>query len=101
MDFQLLIFRPETQKNLQAERLIDQDRRYIVRTVSTMLLSSISRPTIDDCANPAKALVAKYPFLADATEDGRTSHVNYFLIFMVFFFSVCLDEVYCSEVLKC
>ena len=56
-----------------------------------MLLSSIPHPTIDDCAIPAKALVAKYPFLADAIEDGRTSHVSYFLIFMVFLFSVCLD----------
>ena len=58
-----------------------QDRCYIVRTVSTMLLlSSIPHPTFDDCVIPAKALVAKYPFLADASKDGRTSHLSYYSI---------------------
>lgn len=45
-----------------------------------LLLSSIPHPTFDDCVIPAKALVAKYPFLADASKDGRTSHLSYYSI---------------------
>ena len=55
-DFQLPIFRPETQKNLQAERLTERDRRYIVRTLSTMLLSTNSHPSMSDCSVPAKGI---------------------------------------------
>ena len=45
-----------------------------------LLLSSIPHPTFDDCVIPAKALVVKYSFLADASKDGRTSHLSYYSI---------------------
>ena len=70
------IFRHETQKNLRAEILTEQDRRYIVRTLATMLLASIPCPTMSDCAIPAKTIVQTYPFLADTSVDGRESHVS-------------------------
>ena len=63
-------------KNLEAERLPDRDRRYIVRTISTMLLSTIPHPTIHDCSVPARILVKQYPFLADASENGKKPHVK-------------------------
>ena len=72
------IFHPETQKNLAAERLTERDRRYIVRTVSTMLLSSNPCPSMSDCAIPAKAIIKAYPFLADTSDDGKESHVSIF-----------------------
>ena len=77
-DFQLPIFRPETQKNLQAERLTERDRRYIVRTLSTMLLSTNPHPSMSDCSVPAKAIVKEYTFLADASEDGK--EMFYFIL---------------------
>lgn len=54
----------------------ERDRRYIVCTLATMLLASIPRPTMSDCAIPAKAIIQTYPFLADISVDGRESHVS-------------------------
>ena len=51
------IFWQETHKNLKAEICTDRDRRYIVRTLATMLMSSVPDSTIHDCAVPAKALI--------------------------------------------
>ena len=78
------IFRPETNKNLEAERLPERDRRYIVWTVSTMFLASVPCPTIHDCSIPAKAIVTIYPFLGDATEDGKEPYVikHYSIMYM-------------------
>ena len=76
MEFVLPIFRPETQKNLQAERITERDRRYIVRTLSTMLLSVNPHPSLSDCCVPAQAVVKAYPFLADASDDGKQPHVS-------------------------
>lgn len=77
-EFVLPIFRPETVKNLQAERSTERDRRYIVRTLSTMLLATKPKPSLQDCCVPAQALVQKYPFLADAS-DGKQSHVSNYM----------------------
>ena len=69
-------FRAATEKNLREKILTDQDRRYIVRTLATILISHVSSPKMSDCAVAGKALVAKYPFLADT---GTKPHVSYIL----------------------
>lgn len=75
------IFRQETRKNLNVEILTERDRRYIVRTLATMLVSSVPSPTLNDCAVPAKAFIQAYPFLADTSLDGREpAHVSFIKI---------------------
>ena len=59
-------------------RSTERDRRYIVRTLSTMLLATKPKPSLQDCCVPAQALVQKYPFLADAS-DGKQSHVSNYM----------------------
>ena len=41
-----------------------------------MLLSSNSQPSLHDCCVPAKALVKVYPFVGDASIDGKEPHVR-------------------------
>ena len=65
------IFWQETRKNLKAEICTDRDRHYIVRTLATMLMSSVPDSTIHDCAVPAKELIKAYPFLANTSADGK------------------------------
>ena len=55
------IFRPETNKKLEAEPLPERDRRYIVQTISTVLLASLPCPIIHDCSVPTKTIVKNYP----------------------------------------
>uniref|UniRef100_A0A1X7SLK8 Uncharacterized protein n=1 Tax=Amphimedon queenslandica TaxID=400682 RepID=A0A1X7SLK8_AMPQE len=56
-------FCDETQKNLDIGKFTEQDKNYMVRTLATMLCTFVTRPKTADCEIPAKALVAKYPFL--------------------------------------
>lgn len=77
LDFQLPIICPETQKNLQAELRIDVTLSVQCQQCCCCHLFLILRLMI---VIPAKALVAKYPFLADASKDGRTSHLSYYSI---------------------
>ena len=44
----------------------DQDHRYIVRRLATVLMGHVSTPKMSDCAVAAKALVAKYPSLVQS-----------------------------------
>uniref|UniRef100_A0A1X7V755 Uncharacterized protein n=1 Tax=Amphimedon queenslandica TaxID=400682 RepID=A0A1X7V755_AMPQE len=69
--FEIPIFRHETQKNLKFEILTERDRRYIIRTLATMLLSTVPHPSMSDCAIPAKALIQSYPLLAHSTEENH------------------------------
>lgn len=52
-------------KNLQSKVLMDTDRKYIVQTLATMLMTHIQRPPLQHCGVVAKALVTTYPFLRD------------------------------------
>ena len=36
-----------------------------------MLLSTNPHPSLSDCCKPAQAIVKKYPFLGDASDDGK------------------------------
>ena len=58
-------------KNLGKKVLLDSDRKYIVQTVATVLMTYVSRPSLDCCSTVAKSLITKYPFLKDADGDGE------------------------------
>ena len=84
-------------KNFKVEILTDMDRRYIVHTLATMLMSSVPVPTLHDSAVPAKALIKAYPFLADTSPGGREPpHVSFFHSYhnLLFLEIVLLDEIY-------
>ena len=64
-------FRPATEKNLERNVLTDDDRKWIVRTMSTILMTHVQRPTMADCNVVARALVDKWKFLADDEGEGQ------------------------------
>lgn len=66
-------FRAATEKNLKEKMISDQDCRYIARTLATVLMGHVYTSKMSDCAVVAKALVAKYPLLADT---GTKPHVS-------------------------
>jgi len=50
---------------LEDKKYTTDDRKYMVRVLATMLLASVEKATMGDCATVAQALTAKYPFLGD------------------------------------
>ena len=73
--FEIPTFRKDTEKNLKNKIRTESDRKYIVRTLSTMLMTYVQRPSIDDADVPARYLVKRWPFLKDETGDGQV-HVT-------------------------
>ena len=90
--FHVPVFRAATEKNLKESIVSDQDRKYIVRTLATILMSHVPSPKLSDCAIAAKPLVAKYPFLADKPTCEEYAYSGYVCIFVCV--AVFLDEVY-------
>ena len=66
VDFPIPVFRPSTEDNLSKKRLADDDRKYIVRVLATILTTYTQRPRMKDCEIPAQALVRKYSFLKES-----------------------------------
>ena len=56
-------FRHATENSLERGILKDNDRRYMVRTLATLLMSHIPSPSVNQCMVVAKALHEKFPFL--------------------------------------
>jgi len=74
--FVVPMFRATTEKSLKEKCPIsDKDRKYIVRTMATVLMSFNPQPRLGDCAVAAKALIAKYPFLGDTTGKPHVSRM--------------------------
>ena len=65
------IFRSSTEVNLGKDLLIDPDRKYMVQTLATMLMSYVQRPSLKDCLVVAKALHAKFTFLGDESSEVK------------------------------
>ena len=65
------IFRNSTEVNLGKDILIDPDRKYMVQTLATMLMSYVQRPSLKDCLVVAKALHAKFKFLGDESSEVK------------------------------
>ena len=64
-------FRASTEKNLHLKILTDADRKYVVQTLATMLMTHIQRPSLQHCGIVARALVKMYTFLVDGEGDGE------------------------------
>ena len=71
-------FRAGTDKNLESKVLTDTDRKYIVQTLATMLMTHIQRPSLQHCGVVAKALVTMYKFLEDNEGDGEVQYKHIF-----------------------
>ena len=69
--FPIPTFRPITEDNLQNKILKDTNRKYIVQTLATVLMTHVQRPSLKDCGLAAKALVEKCEFLKDDESDGE------------------------------
>ena len=61
--FPIPTFRKETEANFKNKRLDDDDRKYVVRTLATMLCTYVQSPSTTDCEVVTKSLVAVHPFL--------------------------------------
>ena len=64
-------FRPNTEENLQNKILKDTDRKYIVQSLATQLMTHVQQPSLRECA---KALVGKCEFLKD--DEGGDGEVS-------------------------
>ena len=51
--------------------LTDTDRKYIVRTLGTVLMTHVLKPSLKHARVVAKALVEAHPFLKDDEGDGE------------------------------
>ena len=58
-------FRASTEANLTNKLLTDTDRKYVVQTLATVLMTQIQRPSMKDCQVVAQSLIAAHPFLKD------------------------------------
>ena len=59
------MFKEEVETSLSHRKLCDDDRKYIVRVLATVLLTYIQKPSMRQCEVVAKALVRKFPFLKE------------------------------------
>ena len=59
------MFKKATQDNLDRKKYDTSDRTYMVRVLSTLLLTHVPRPSMKDCEVVAKFLVLKYAFLKE------------------------------------
>lgn len=53
--------------------MIDSDRKDVVPTLATMVMTHVQCPSLQQCGIVAKALVEKYNFLKDDEGDGEVS----------------------------
>lgn len=67
--FEIPIFRKATEENLKKRILTDTDRKYMVQTLSTVLMTRVERPTLTECLQVSKALHTKFKFLGS---DGSS-----------------------------
>ncbi len=64
--FPIPTFRDRTEANLKNCRLADDDRKYMVRTLSTMLCAYKRSPSRNDCWIVANSLIRKFGFLKES-----------------------------------
>ena len=59
------MFRTSTEEILKNKRLGEDDRKYIVSVLATILCSFIPNPSMKDCAVVAESLLRKFSFLKE------------------------------------
>jgi len=73
--FPIPTFRHSTEMHLQKKGGIqDSDRKYIVQTLATILMTYRSRPSLKDCQLVSKSLHKKFKGLGD--ESSEVSLLN-------------------------
>ena len=82
------MFRDSTEENLAKEIYYPDDRKYIVRLLGTMILTTGSRATTNDCDQVAKALVRKFPFLKEYVSTCKGVCLYCDIIFLVIVVSI-------------
>ena len=70
-DFIIPKFRASTEVNLSNKLLTDTDRKYVVQTLATVLMTIVQRPSMEQCGMVAKSLIATNPFLKNDEGDGE------------------------------
>ena len=60
------MFCTSTEENLKNKRLGEDDRKYIVSVLATILCSFIPNPSMKDCAVVAESLLRKFSFLKES-----------------------------------
>ena len=68
--FPIPMFRRTTEQNLSRRRLGEDDRKYMVRTLATMLTAHVQDPSTEDCLVVAKSLVRKFSFLKESVSSN-------------------------------
>lgn len=61
--FSVPVFRESTEENLKNKNFYPNNRKFIVRVLAFMILTTGSHATTSDCDHVAKALVRKFPLL--------------------------------------
>lgn len=95
--FPIPTFRLGTEKNFQNKILTDTDRKYVVQTLSTVLMTYAQKISLFHCSTVAKALIAKHAFLKDAEGDGEVRYNQFSISAIVMFskfFVAFLEVVY-------
>ena len=99
-------FRHNTEKLFEDKILTDSDRKYVVQTMATVMMTYTQKPSLYQCSIVAKALISKYSFLKDCEGDGEVRYnvcacahyvYNYmWMISLLFFFyaTAFLEMVY-------
>ena len=80
-------FRSRTDANLQNKVLTDTDRKHVIQTLATILMTHVQRPSLKQCGVVAKALVDTYHFLKDDEGDGEVSVTYTYTLYMC----ICRD----------
>lgn len=68
--FPIPVFRKSAQAALDGGVLKEADRKYVVQTLATILMTHVQRPSLSQCGFVAKALIDKYPPLNEGG-DGE------------------------------
>lgn len=74
-----------TQENLSRKILEDGDRKYMVQTNATLLMTHKQRPSLSECGKVAMALIKTYPFLADSDSSGEVCAMLYTYTSSIFY----------------
>ena len=89
-NFPIPKFRTNTLDNFKQQVLTDSDRKYVVQTLATMLMTYVQKPSLNDCGIIAKSLLHEYPFLKDDTgSEGEDGEVQCVLNLMC-------DDIHCT-----
>lgn len=64
--FPIPTFRDSTESNLAEGKVANDDRKYMVRVLATMLCTYVQKPRMNDCSIVAASLLRKYSFLKES-----------------------------------